>query len=287
MTYRFLRFPGGKSKAVTFSYDDGVRHDIRLAETLCRYGLKGTFNVNPGRFGTDSTAWNMTADEIEKYIVDAGHELAVHGNFHLAPGQVRPVEAVQDVLNCRLALESRYGRIIRGMAYPDTGILHMNPGHTYEAIRRMLQELDITYARTLGGDNNGFALPSDWYAWMPTLHHDNPNAFQWAQEFVAMDLDSHYRANRYSRLFYVWGHSYEFEVNNNWDRLEQLCQLLSGRDDIWYATNGEIFDYVHAFDSLVFSADGKRVYNPTLVTLWFWDEVQLRVIEPGQTLVIE
>ena len=46
MAYRFLRFPGGRAKAVTFSYDDGVRHDLRLADTLNRYGLKGTFNIN-------------------------------------------------------------------------------------------------------------------------------------------------------------------------------------------------------------------------------------------------
>ena len=46
MRYRFLRFPGGKDKAVTFSYDDGFRYDIRLAQTLDRYGIKGTFNLN-------------------------------------------------------------------------------------------------------------------------------------------------------------------------------------------------------------------------------------------------
>ena len=35
-----LRFPGGKRKALTLSYDDGVRQDIRLAELLNRYGVK-------------------------------------------------------------------------------------------------------------------------------------------------------------------------------------------------------------------------------------------------------
>ena len=32
MRYRFLRFPEGKFKAVTFSYDDGLHADIRLAK---------------------------------------------------------------------------------------------------------------------------------------------------------------------------------------------------------------------------------------------------------------
>ena len=34
MGYRFLRFPGGKAKALTLSYDDGCIADKRLAETL-------------------------------------------------------------------------------------------------------------------------------------------------------------------------------------------------------------------------------------------------------------
>lgn len=46
MNYRFLRFPDGKQKAVTFSYDDGCRDDIRLVEILNRYKIKCTFNIN-------------------------------------------------------------------------------------------------------------------------------------------------------------------------------------------------------------------------------------------------
>ena len=41
-----MRYPGGRSKAVTFSYDDGVVQDIRLSQIFDKYGLKGTFNIN-------------------------------------------------------------------------------------------------------------------------------------------------------------------------------------------------------------------------------------------------
>ena len=36
----------GKKKAITFSFDDGVRQDVRLIEILNRYNLKATFNLN-------------------------------------------------------------------------------------------------------------------------------------------------------------------------------------------------------------------------------------------------
>ena len=45
MKYENLRFPGGLQKAVTFSYDDGCRHDVRLSETVSSYGIKCTFNI--------------------------------------------------------------------------------------------------------------------------------------------------------------------------------------------------------------------------------------------------
>ena len=46
MDYRFLRFPEGKCKAVTLSYDDSNIHNMRLAEIIEGYGLKCTFNLN-------------------------------------------------------------------------------------------------------------------------------------------------------------------------------------------------------------------------------------------------
>ena len=54
MRYKFLRFPEGKSKAATFSYDDGVKQDVRFAETLTKYGLKATFNFNSFTMRGDS-----------------------------------------------------------------------------------------------------------------------------------------------------------------------------------------------------------------------------------------
>jgi len=49
----FMRYPEGKAKAVTFSYDDGVIEDKKLVEIFDRYGMKATFNFNcerPNKF---------------------------------------------------------------------------------------------------------------------------------------------------------------------------------------------------------------------------------------------
>ncbi|MCA0755038.1 polysaccharide deacetylase, partial [Paenibacillus sp. N4] len=53
VSIRFDRFPGGLSKAVVLSFDDGREQDRRLVQAFNRYGLKGTFHLNSGKFGQE------------------------------------------------------------------------------------------------------------------------------------------------------------------------------------------------------------------------------------------
>lgn len=278
MRYRFLRFPDGKGKAVTLSYDDGSKHDIRLSETINKYGLKCTFNL--------TNTSSLTKEEVVDNILSKGHEIAVHGSFHRAEGMIRCIEGIDDVLSCRKELENKFNMIVRGMAYPDSGIRYVNDVTSYDSIRHYLKDLDIVYARTLGKDNNMFRLPDDWYAWMPTAHHGNPEIMKYIEEFTILDMDKEYSARRYPRLFYIWGHSNEFERNNNWELLDEISEKLSGRDDIWYATNIEIYNYVNAYNSLSFSADGTIIYNPTLYTIWFDIDGTLYSVKSNETIYL-
>lgn len=286
MRYTFMRFPNGKAKAVTFSYDDGRKSDIRFSDMLERYGLKCTFNINGAKFRNDEH--HLTHDDIQKYIIDRGHEIAVHGYYHRASGTLRAIEGIRDVLDNRIELEQEFDTIIRGMAYPDSGVTNfVNADYSYEKVKNYLTELDIAYSRTLGGDNGRFFLPDDWHAWVPTSHHNNDNLFGWIDIFLKLDMSENmYIASRRSRLLYVWGHSFEFDSNNNWDRGEEICKRLGGHDDIWYATNIEIYDYVNAYNSLIYSADNTKIYNPTLKTIWLDIDKKLYEIKPGETLRI-
>ena len=281
MRYRFLRFPQGKTKAVTLSYDDGWRADIKLAEIISSYGIKGTFNISSS-YLKDSERF-LTPEEIREHILDKGHEVAIHGEQHVALGCIRALDGIQEVLNCRRELEKMFGRIIRGMAYADCSIAYLHNGVSYEEVRRYLQALDIAYARTVGEDNAGFELPNDWYAWKPTAHNKNPKILEYADAFTQINVNALYPASRRPRLFYMWGHSSEFNSPGGWELLDTLCQKLAHREDTWYATNIEIYNYVTAYQSLVFSADNSIAYNPTLYTIWFDADGELYEIQSGET----
>ena len=287
MRYRFLAFPGGKQKAVTFSYDDGVSQDIRLAEIFNSYGMKATFNINSSLFGERGiNATRLTVPEIKEHILAAGHEIAVHGVEHIAPALASPTLCVGEVYECRKALESLFGVLVRGMAYADSGIRYFANGSSYETVKNVLTYSGIVYSRTTSGDNCRFEMPMDPHAWSPTAHHNNPELLSWIEKFNEIKYDSVRAKLNKPVLMYIWGHSYEFDMQNNWELIEEICRRLSGKDDVWYATNIEIIDYARAYDSLIFSLDESKVYNPTAKTVWFTADFKTYKVEPDETVSI-
>jgi len=287
MKYTFVRFPEGKYKVATFSYDDGKRTDKKLAEILTKYGMKGTFNLCGGDLGEKEGEGNLTPNEIKKYLLDNGHEIAVHGFIHKAAPMSRSDEFIKDTLDCRVKLEETFQRVVKGLAYADSRLKDGMVGLcSKEDIKRDVKRMGLSYARTLGDDNDNFALPTDFFAWMPTAHQTNSNTLDWAKEFASYKLPN-YCASRESIMFYLWGHSDEYERNNNWDLLENIGEIFSSDSDIWFATNIEICDYITAFNRLEFSADGKIVHNPTAVKIWFEYDKKLFSVESGQTIRTE
>lgn len=299
MEYRFLRFPNGKIKAVTLSYDDGCYQDIRFSKLLNKYGLKGTFNLNSSWIGNQNTGryytvngerkpmYYMSADEIREHILAFGHEIAIHGENHKANGKLRTIEGIREILNCRLAIEKEFGIIVRGVAYPDSGINHFCNGSSYESIKQYLNELDIAYARSLKSVSGGMDLFTDPHCWNPTIYHASDNIMTHIDKFLSYNPNSLTFQRRLPKIFFFWGHTYEFDEKENWELAEEICKKLGKKEDIWYATNIEIFDYVSAYNSLIFSADSSLVYNPTVKTIWFETESKLYKIAPNETLKIK
>jgi peptidoglycan/xylan/chitin deacetylase (PgdA/CDA1 family) len=224
-----MYFPGKKLKAVTFSYDDGVAQDRRFVAILNKYGLKCTFNLNSG-LQTGASHWIDRGVPISRMNVEglkslyAGHEIAVHTLTHphledLDDDTIRN-EIVQDKLN----LERVFGCHVQGFAYPF--------GTYDKRVIGILKDCGIKYARTVQ-TTDGFDLQEDLLELKATCHHNSPSLMALAEEFVALKPSE-------PKLFYIWGHSYEFDVDGTWDMMDRFCACISGRDDIYYGTNSEV-----------------------------------------------
>lgn len=175
MAYIMMRFPEGKSKALTLSYDDGVEQDVRLINIMKQHGLKGTFNLNSGEYKDPQTV------------------------------------------------------------YPE-GQIH----------RRMSEE-EVTNLYTDSG--------------MEVVFHP--------------------------QMFYLWGHSYEFEAHDNWKVIEEFADYMGGRDDIWYATNLEVYEYVEDYNRLLFSMDKTIIKNPTARDLYLDMDGTIVCIKTGKVKTVE
>ncbi|MCZ8514680.1 polysaccharide deacetylase family protein [Paenibacillus filicis] len=247
MRIRYDRFPGGLSKAVTLSFDDGRVHDRRLVGLFNEYGLRGTFHLNSGNLGKKDY---LEAGEIASLF--EGHEISAHTVAHPFLEQSPPDRVVMEIMEDREALESLAGYPVRGMSYPY--------GTWNEAVAGMLPSLGIEYARTVKSTGK-FDMPGNFLLWDPTCHHKM--MVEHGERFLALE-------QRHTRmaLLYVWGHSYEFENDGNWELVEQFGRIVGGRDDIWYATNAEITAYRRVLDRLRFSVSGRLVHNPSAMAVW-------------------
>lgn len=275
----FVRFPDFKSKAVTLSYDDGVFQDKRLIEIMKENGLKGTFNLNSGLFNANhSSAENrrMSKEEALETFKDSGMEIAIHGHRHVSLAVADGALASYDVINDRRELEKMFGGIIKGMAYAN--------GSFNDDVVEMLKQSGVKYARTTISTEH-FELPKDWLRLPATCHHNNPRLMELAKEFVEYKPGPHFWHNTL-KLFYLWGHSYEFDDRNNWNVIEEFAKYIGGRDDVWYATNIEIYDYLRDADRLEVSADWETVHNPTNTPIYINYAGNKKIVKPGETVRI-
>ena len=217
-------------KAVTFSYDDGIEQDRRLVEIFNRYGMKCTFNLNTGIQSPES-CFDIEKIHIQRMPQEGlanlyrGHEIATHGLTHAAPTDMTEKQLEQEFLTDAKNIEKIYGKYPVGMAYAY--------GAYDDTTVEYLKSIGIRYGRTVGS-THGFALPKDPMRLEATCHHNDERLFELAEEFLNTPA-----TEENPMLFYIWGHSYEFEVNHNWDRIERLCEMLAGKEDIFYGTNAE------------------------------------------------
>ena len=260
-----MTFPEGKHKVLTMSYDDGKASDRRLVEIFNRYGIKGTFHLNSGLFGTGDRIPENEVAELYR-----NHEISVHTVTHPTIARSPKEQLLHEILEDRKNLERITDYTVRGMSYPN--------GSYNSYIKELLPYLGIEYSRTVNSTGD-FSIPDDLLEWNPTCHH-NKELMQRADDFLNL------HKKQYLYMMYVWGHSYEFDNDQNWDLIEHFCEYVGNREDIWYATNIEIVDYMTAFKNLKFSASSQFVFNPSAMSVWLSVDEKIFEVKGGSQLLL-
>ena len=223
-------------KALTFSYDDGTIQDRRLIEILNRYGLKATFNLNSQlldqykEFGyRDKVIKHQRIGMEEVSRLYKGHEVAAHTLEHKFLPDCTKEEIIHQVEEDRRCLSKLVGYEVVGLAYPGGG-----QNHNDNVAKIISNNTGICYARTIK-DTYSFEKQENLYQFNPSVHNvmELDKLFELGEKFLDETCS-------YPQIFFVWGHSYEFDIHDTWEAFESFCKMMSGHKDIFYGTNREV-----------------------------------------------
>ena len=225
------------SLIVTTSWDDGSVFDLKIAELLAKYGVRGTFYVPKSLFAHPLSPGDIR--EIDKHL-----EVGSHTLHHVDLTRVPPERAEAEIVGSRAYLEDLLGHPVAMLSYPD--------GKHSRGVAEMVRRAGFVAARTCV--SCGFQTPRDRYRWGVTMLAcdgspllaargwlKSPFPLRGLRDWEARARYLWDRALKAGGVYHIYGHAMNLELDNHWDRLERVLAYISGRQGVRYLTNGELF----------------------------------------------
>lgn len=231
-----------KRPVVTTSWDDGHVLDMRLAALLKKYAIKGSFYIAPRDFESAKQD-RLTDAQIQELSQE--FEIGAHTMTHRNLTDLGDAEAKKEIEDSKTYLEDVTGKPVQSFCYPRGNYAHKHV--------EMVQAAGFTYARTVRRYSFS-AKPAleakttlhcydHWSDLWDILVFSKFNIFTFFRYYRHWDLLAKAlfdRAVATNGSFHLWGHSWEIDMNKDWERLEGVLKYISGRDGVDYATNGEL-----------------------------------------------
>ena len=246
----------GKAKAFNVTYDDGVLQDVRFVELLNKYNLKGTFNLN-SQLMQDEFEWTHENGMVVKRLAKDkvlslynGHEVASHTLTHPYMNNLSREEIIHELQTDKVNLEKLFDREIKGFAVPFD--------YYSKLIESCVKECGFEYAR-ISEESRSFTPQSDYYKWRATVFHLNSELDKFVNAFL--------NTNEELALFQIVGHSYDLDVENMWEQVENIFKAICADNDVLPMTTIEIIDYLKAMS--LSEVNGNHIINNSNMSLWF------------------
>ena len=220
-------------KIFTFSFDDGTVQDKRLIAMLKKYGFTATFNLSSGLFGYEYSFdmnghhvvhTRLSAEEAKE--VYKGFEVAAHTRTHNCLRLLPRKEIIEEVVPDYIALSELFGYPVRGLAYAWGGT-------NYDRLSTDILQNDtnIRYARNVE-ESGTLNFPENFLEWHPSAHILSDDTDRLLSEFEKAENDC---------LLYIWGHTFELDFDNGWERTEKILERLSKIGGAVCMTNMQIY----------------------------------------------
>jgi peptidoglycan/xylan/chitin deacetylase (PgdA/CDA1 family) len=230
---------------VTTSWDDGHVLDHRLADLLDRYGVEGTFYVSPEDVEIPERERLSPAGTAE---LAARFEIGGHTRHHIRLTQLTDATAQEEIVSGKAMVEDSIGTALTAFCYPGGAYGQPHPG--------MVEEAGFVLGRTVERWRSDLGAPYE----MPTsvnayrhlvdgaqvlrLAHGNPARaarYFWNWDDLAIAaFEALLSAG--SGCYHFWGHSWEIDDHDDWERLERVLAHIGGRPEVDYLDNTAAFE---------------------------------------------
>ena len=202
------------AKYFFLSFDDGTIYDSRFVELLNKHHFKGTFNLNSG---LEDFVWHYedrfpVRRQILSEVGDlyTGHEIASHSLHHHWLNTLTPPQISREIGEDCETLKQIFGLSEIGFGVPFTACSERE----IRIIRKYVRYIRLSeFAET-------FALPKDPYHIPIHGLYNDPHIREKITRFAETDQED--------ALFVMAGHSYELEVLQDWEYMEELLQFIAG-----------------------------------------------------------
>lgn len=266
-------YPQGKAKAFSVSYDDGVLQDVRFVNLLNQYGLKGTFNLNSGLMENEFEWIHETGCIVKRLSKENvlslynGHEVSSHTLTHPFMQEKTENEIMKELETDKKNLEKLFGKQIKGFAVPFD--------YYSDLIESCVKKCAFEYAR-ISEQSLSFIPQKNYRRWKSTIFHLDTSLEKLTEDFIQTDEEL--------ALFQIAGHTYDFDTENMWDKIETILKKISLQKDILPMTTIEIIDYLKAMEQVEITES--HIINNSEKTLWFGIDGIVHKIEPKMMIAV-
>ncbi len=229
---------------VTTSWDDGSILDLKLGELLTKCGIKGTFYIP--RFSRRITPMQ----KVDLLELAAKHEIGAHTLNHAHLTLIPQSEAKTEIEGSKLYLEEISGKKLKMFCYPF--------GEFSEDIKQIVKAGGFIGARTVKFNGlKGIPDPYELGITTAASNHQSDESGEIARYSQAVSIkvlsDWEVKAKvlfdlalAEGGIWHLWGHSWEIDDHNDWNKLESVLSYVSHRPGVIYASNGETLDIVYS-----------------------------------------
>jgi polysaccharide deacetylase len=233
----------------TMSWDDGHPNDLRLAETLAKYGLKGTFYMPiQNREGRP-----VVQPPVLRQIAEL-HEIGSHTFSHCYLNTVSLLEAEREIVTGKAALEDRLGRGVSGFCYPGGKFRSSHVGLVQNAGFRYARDTencrtDVCFGRFRMPTTlqlyphrravyvRNFLSQGHWMRRAGMFSRLLRSKSLLARITACLDLAQSHGGGR---IVHLWGHSWELDATGGWDVLEECCRHVARCRGVVPLANGDV-----------------------------------------------